>query len=58
MTFEELIHDVRLKDAEFGYELSKCLDPYRLSNLLHEFDVAIGQLYYDAEEMVKELEEA
>jgi hypothetical protein len=58
MTFEELIHDVRHKDAEFGYELSKTLDPYRLGHLLKEHAEDIGHLYDEANQMVQELEDS
>ena len=55
--FEELLNKAYQRNAEFNFELSKTLDPYRLKHLLSEQIVDIQQLYADVTEMVTELED-
>lgn len=55
--FDELIARVRRAQAEFGFELARTFDPYRLDSLLNKHQSNIRNFQCDAETMVKELEE-
>jgi hypothetical protein len=55
--FEALKAKAQKQLHEFGFELSRAHDPYRLAHLLQSFSETMDKLDAEANRMVHELEE-
>ena len=57
MTTEELLSNIRRREAEFDFELARCEDAYRALHILKMFNLDMQKFMAEASEMVRELED-
>ena len=55
--FETLLKKIQIKTHNFGFELARAHDPYRMRHLLSSHIEDLQNLWKAADDMVRELEE-